>query len=338
MVIISYGGSYPGARSAFLRILYPHLFHGSIASSAVTEAIESFPEYFYPIARGAPAACSAAIQAAVAGFDQYAVPAAQAESQQGSSASNGTAAGREALLSTFGVPGLTQMADLANLLVYPLGMYQSLNWNPEVSVTKRWLSFCSNMTSDTPASLALESAQASKGSGAPKLHKETYRLAAYLRNQVIDDCMQSQGPAGTAGAADSCFGTEDWSGYQQATDPNDIAWQFQTCQNWGYFAAAPPKPTSPGQPSYPQIVSDLITLEYSAAVCHKGFLPGKTYRLPAHPDTWEVNRHGGFNARAHRLAFIDGQSECAPAPDSLCRRSACSAPLTPLLPAFPTPS
>lgn len=33
---ISYGGSYAGAQSAFLRKVYPELFWGAIASSAVT--------------------------------------------------------------------------------------------------------------------------------------------------------------------------------------------------------------------------------------------------------------------------------------------------------------
>lgn len=39
---ITVGGSYPGALSAWFRYKYPHLTIGSIASSAVVQAIENF--------------------------------------------------------------------------------------------------------------------------------------------------------------------------------------------------------------------------------------------------------------------------------------------------------
>ena len=39
---ITIGGSYPGAMSAWFRFKYPHLTVGSIASSAVVNAIEDF--------------------------------------------------------------------------------------------------------------------------------------------------------------------------------------------------------------------------------------------------------------------------------------------------------
>lgn len=40
--IITIGGSYPGALSAWFRYLYSHLTIGSIASSAVVNAIEDY--------------------------------------------------------------------------------------------------------------------------------------------------------------------------------------------------------------------------------------------------------------------------------------------------------
>jgi len=48
---LSYGGSYAGAFSAFLRVQYPDIFWGSISSSGVTEAIIDYSEYYYPIAK-----------------------------------------------------------------------------------------------------------------------------------------------------------------------------------------------------------------------------------------------------------------------------------------------
>ncbi len=44
---ITFGGSYPGALSAWFRIKYPHLTIGSIASSAVVQAIDNFSDFDY---------------------------------------------------------------------------------------------------------------------------------------------------------------------------------------------------------------------------------------------------------------------------------------------------
>lgn len=43
--MITIGGSYPGALSAWFRFKYKHLTIGAYASSAVVEAIEDFYDY-----------------------------------------------------------------------------------------------------------------------------------------------------------------------------------------------------------------------------------------------------------------------------------------------------
>lgn len=42
---VTVGGSYPGALSAWFRYKYPHLTIGSIASSAVVQAIENYQDF-----------------------------------------------------------------------------------------------------------------------------------------------------------------------------------------------------------------------------------------------------------------------------------------------------
>ncbi|KAI0245330.1 serine carboxypeptidase S28-domain-containing protein [Lactifluus subvellereus] len=55
---IYYGGSYAGARAAYVRVLYPNLVFGAIASSAVTRAVLTNWEYMDVIRLAADPKCS----------------------------------------------------------------------------------------------------------------------------------------------------------------------------------------------------------------------------------------------------------------------------------------
>ncbi|KAF8139830.1 serine carboxypeptidase S28-domain-containing protein [Boletus edulis] len=66
---IYYGGSYAGARAAHMKILYPDLVFGAIASSGVTHAVLSNWEYYEVIREAADPACSAHLENAITTVD-----------------------------------------------------------------------------------------------------------------------------------------------------------------------------------------------------------------------------------------------------------------------------
>lgn len=62
-------GSYAGARAAHMRVLYPDIVAGSIASSAVVHATISYWEYYDLIRNYTPVACRDAIENTVKTVD-----------------------------------------------------------------------------------------------------------------------------------------------------------------------------------------------------------------------------------------------------------------------------
>lgn len=62
---IYYGGSYGGARAAHMKILYPDIVYGAIASSGVTHASVSLWQYHDVVRNAAPENCSSILVKAV---------------------------------------------------------------------------------------------------------------------------------------------------------------------------------------------------------------------------------------------------------------------------------
>jgi pimeloyl-ACP methyl ester carboxylesterase len=66
--VIVFGGSYSGCLAAWLRLKYPHLVDGAIASSAPVQAVVDFKKYFGVVAESLGTKCDNAIEDATSRF------------------------------------------------------------------------------------------------------------------------------------------------------------------------------------------------------------------------------------------------------------------------------
>ncbi|BEJ15770.1 hypothetical protein CspHIS471_0503750 [Cutaneotrichosporon sp. HIS471] len=201
---IYYGGSYAGARAAFMRKEYPDLVWGAIASSAVTHAQINMAEYFDPIQKYADQTCIATLQGAIRAIDAllelpHPVPTL--------------------LKGLFGVAGL-ENDDFGGVLQYPLGYWQARNWDPAVS-SNGWEEFCDALT------------KGGKGGriGLLKIAPAIMNYAKYIREHVVAQCPTD---------AVDCFGNHnDPKFLVDDLDQTWRLWLFQVCTQWGYFMPAP---------------------------------------------------------------------------------------------------
>ncbi|GJE94546.1 peptidase S28 [Phanerochaete sordida] len=268
---IYYGGSYAGARSAHMKIRYPDLVFGAIASSGVTYATVVDWQYYDIIRQFAPADCVQQIETTVSDVDNLIENPSTAHT----------------IKALFGLPNVTHNQDVVSLISGPLGAWQDKNWDPAVN-SASFDNFCAFLGSPTSKTVEI-----AKGI---HVNNATVTYAAYINRTVSSRCS-------TTRTQDDCFGSFNASSYQ-ATDLSQTwrAWQFQVCTQWGFLMTAPPA-------GHPRIISKLLDLDYASLICKFAFPPGAHFAVPPQPDVAAVNALGGLNVAADRLAIIDGQED-----------------------------
>ncbi|KAM5542175.1 hypothetical protein V8D89_004048 [Ganoderma adspersum] len=268
---IYYGGSYGGARAAHMRVLYPDIVFGAIASSGVTHA--TVVDWRYPdlIRQYASQTCVARIETAIAEVDSFL-------------ASNKTSA---AIKAVFGLGGISYDPDFASLLSVPIGGWQGTNWDPAVN-DPSWSEFCAALGPVDSATVKTQGLAISNA---------TASFAKYINATYASGCPVAQ--------QDQCFGTITDKAHYLQTDLSQTwrLWQFQVCTQWGFFTTPPP------DASTPRLVSNLLTKEYAELTCTLSYPPGQHFSIPQWPNVTDVNKLGGFNIAADRLAIIDGQAD-----------------------------
>ncbi|KAF8895639.1 serine carboxypeptidase S28-domain-containing protein [Infundibulicybe gibba] len=298
---IYYGGSYAGARAAHMKILYPDLVYGAIASSGVTHAAIENWEYMDIIRTAADPKCSAHLVNSIRVID-----AILAEGKL-----------THVLKSLFGLSGLESNQDFASVLQSPLGSWQSKNWDPEVGSTT-FDDFCNALSRPFGH---LHSAELPIGhhdrmvtvSGDLRLDFSILNYAHWIKKLPSgDDRGRCKSHPDTFSIVFKFYQFIVFWHFQRCRVPGTTLdqdwrlWLFQVCTQWGYFTTAPP------DQNLPRIISRFLTLDYESKTCKQAFPPGKYFKVPSMPNITAVNALGDFDIAADRLAIIDGEGTPGP--------------------------
>ncbi|KAL8290356.1 hypothetical protein RQP46_002614 [Phenoliferia psychrophenolica] len=287
---IYYGGSYAGAKSAFARKLFPDVWWGAIASSAVTEAVVDFWEYMEPIRLSGPPLCIALLQNHTSMIDSLLSLNQPMITQR--------------LKSYFGLGGITLDTDFVNALQSPLGAWQGRNWDSEVG-SRAFFDFCDKVEEGEKEELVgagggeewewIEKLLPGLPENPAKRFASFKGYAEYVKENIASMCPEEDGEQ------DDCFGTGMYGGDGLEEAPWR-SWSYQFCTEWGYFMGAAPE-------GHPTLVSRLITPDYTGQICRLAFPKGKLNRVPNTPNVTEINQWGGYDFAYPRLAFIDGSED-----------------------------
>jgi hypothetical protein len=104
---IMYGGSLAGAHTAFTMKTYNSIFAGGIGSSATTQALLEYPQWYDPIIKFGPADCVSRIVNIVDKIDAL--------------IQSGNAQGIQQLKDIFGLGALQSLGDFAMTIAFPIG-------------------------------------------------------------------------------------------------------------------------------------------------------------------------------------------------------------------------
>lgn len=282
---IGYGGSYAGAFNAFLRVLYPDVFWGTISSSGVTKAIYDYYDYFNPIAENAPAKCISTQKTLI-----HIVDTILKKNQTDLTLQLKTA---------FGLENVTYDNDFASTVSRGIETWQNRNWDPKVG-DPAFDRYCSQISSD----LALYRSTSSLRPVVESLINATnYKAEETLVNRMLNfigyvNITYVAKCVGGGSTQDQCFGTHNATYYQQDDLSNTWrSWPYQYCTEWGYLQ------TGYAPPGQLPIVSSLLDLEYESIVCVEAF------NITTPPDVDRINKYGGYDISYPRLAFVDGAAD-----------------------------
>ncbi|KAK0289501.1 hypothetical protein LTR35_002698 [Friedmanniomyces endolithicus] len=287
---ILYGGSLAGAQTAFSLHTYGGdggLLWAGIGASATTKAKLAYVEWYDPIQKFAPQDCVGSINAIVDNIDRI--------------FASGNATAIHHMKAVFGLEALTNNGDFAMTIAFPLGgpmnyptnTWQELLWGG-LGSNDFW-EFCTNVTNlNAPENITqVDYALSQYTGGEPWTNLGNY--ANYIKKYLIPIC--NGAPINSV----LCFGTQNATFYADPTNSGSRSYLYSTCTEAGLYQVA--------RQNGPSLISRQLQVNYTQQWCEWAFPPGQYNTIPSTPDLYQINKYGGYNVGAPRLAHIDGDQD-----------------------------
>ncbi|KAG2225593.1 hypothetical protein INT45_013704 [Circinella minor] len=254
---IVYGGSYSGNLAAWMRYRYPDIVFAAVPSSAPVQMKYNYYEYFYPIQKYGPKHCIQAIEQVISYVDHILFSPFQEPKRR--------------LKETFGAKDLKHDDDFANLLMFPLGLWQAM----------------------TPTSNPFETEFCSVFDGMNNLHGYIEAYAGYIGNITEKMCHEYS-------SVNECLDSHD----PKAPMYNDLKspsrpWVWQICTEYAYWQTGTPNWISG------TIVSRKLDTKWYQRQCPLFF---GEHNIPVRPQWRYINKeYQGWNIKLNRTFWIDGE-------------------------------
>lgn len=287
---IMYGGSLAGAHTAFTIKTYNSMFAGGIGSSATTQALLNYPQWYRPIIEYGPADCISRIVNIIDKIDAL--------------ISSNSLQGIQQLKEIFGLGALQDLRDFAMTIAFPIGgpmnyptnTWQELNWNPQYGSRNFW-HFCSNVTNPNPPRnvSSVDTALVKYSDGEAWTGLGGY--SDYINKTLLPNCESGRIDSTDKG----CFGTQNQSYYADVSNSAARSYLYSTCLESGGYQTAPE--------TGPSLLSRVVTNSYTQQWCTWAFPAGPYNKIPSSPELHYYNKYGGWNIQAPNLALIDGSTD-----------------------------
>jgi len=335
---IVYGGSYAGAQAAFQRTLYPSVFWGAISSSGVTEALYEYSEYWEPIRENGPKKCIRTTEALTGAIDTILTE------KKGLIAELKDVFGMASLSDNQDFANVLTFSGIGGWQARNWDPKVSGNGFRHYcdNLTSSELLYPELVGSAAAMADLLAAAGAMPGKS-QNLTVAALNWIGYLRKKIVVPCLKAPGDEGRNKTLDDCYSTNNATFYaQDDREQTWRAWPYQYvfihppfpaplllipllppshpflpplispillpysklttsnryCTQWGYLQ------TGSNQPSHlPPLISRTLDLPYMSRICSAAF------NITTPPDVYSINKWGGFNISAPRLAHIAGSAD-----------------------------
>lgn len=276
------GGSYAGTLAFNMAAVKPGTFWAYTSSSGPAEAIYDFYGYYDPIREHMPKNCSTDLEKVIAHIDSVLI--------------NGTTGQQQKLLSDFGAETMAHLDDFAEVLTYPIALWQGNQFyggysNPfyEICDAVEGISYNSTLPSRN-------------GIGLERAYKN---FASYMKEKYFYD-----GVCGNGNGNDlSCYDTYNSSSYSDISLNNEYRqFQWLLC-NEPYAAFQDGAPEG-----HPTIVSRLVNADYNLKACSLYFPESKSGIKPRISQGYNVSSVNSYfkgwdNFETERLLYVTGSAD-----------------------------